>query len=123
MIHGADIGCWYATQRHDGKQLTDGQRERLTALGVTPAEQPAVPAPGPARARRADTGKAFERGVTALTQYKEREGRVVVPRAHEEHVPDGPVRLGVGLTNTRTRHTRHTTEQRAQLTALGLEWA
>ncbi|MFD7232088.1 helicase associated domain-containing protein [Streptomyces sp. NPDC059881] len=50
-------------------------------------------------------------------------GRVVVPRAHEEHVPDGPVRLGVWLTNTRTRRTALSEEQRAALAALGLEWA
>ncbi|MFD7233175.1 hypothetical protein [Streptomyces sp. NPDC059881] len=39
----------------------------------------------------------------------------MVPRTHEEHLPDGPVRLGVWLTNTRTRRTRLTTEQRQQL--------
>ncbi|MFD7233191.1 hypothetical protein [Streptomyces sp. NPDC059881] len=48
---------------------------------------------------------------------------MVVPRAREEHLPDGPVRLGVWLTNTRTRRTQLTTEQRAQLANLGLDWA
>ncbi|MGW8955536.1 Helicase associated domain protein [Streptomyces sp. NPDC055709] len=124
MVNGADIGRWLATQRQDWERLANGQRERLATLGVTPAEQPAVPTSGPARAQRASTGKAFERGITALTQYKEREGRVIVPRAHEEHLPDGtPVRLGVFLSNTRTRRAGLTTEQRAQLAALGVQWA
>ncbi|MFJ6637033.1 helicase associated domain-containing protein [Streptomyces sp. NPDC091376] len=58
------------------------------------------------------------------TQYAAREGRVIVPRAHEEHLPDGtPVRLGVWLTNTRSRRTRLTPEQRTQLANLGIHWA
>ncbi|MFJ6636970.1 Helicase associated domain protein [Streptomyces sp. NPDC091376] len=122
MVHGADIGRWLATQRQDWKRLARGQRERLTALGVTPTEQPAVPAPGSARGRR--TSGAFERGIAALTQYTAREGRVIVPRTHEEHLPDGtPVRLGIWLTNTRSRRTALSQEQRQQLANLGVEWA
>ncbi|MFD4144192.1 helicase associated domain-containing protein [Streptomyces sp. NPDC058572] len=34
MVHGMDVGRWLATQRRDWDRLTDGQRERLTALGT-----------------------------------------------------------------------------------------
>ncbi|MFZ4277915.1 helicase associated domain-containing protein [Streptomyces arboris] len=65
---------------------------------------------------------AFERGITALTQYAEREGRVVVPRAHIEDTPHGPVRLGTWISNTRSRRERLSAQQREQLAALGIDW-
>ncbi|WP_306432501.1 helicase associated domain-containing protein [Streptomyces sp. A1136] len=67
---------------------------------------------------------AFERGVDALAQYAARDGRVVVPRTHTEELPDGtPVRLGVWLSNTRTRRDELTAEQCERLAALGVDWA
>ncbi|MGW8955589.1 hypothetical protein [Streptomyces sp. NPDC055709] len=45
---------------------------------------------------------------------------MVVPRAHEEHLPDGPVRLEVWLSNTRSRRAGLSPEQRAQLADLGI---
>ncbi|MGW6971518.1 helicase associated domain-containing protein [Streptomyces sp. NPDC054952] len=60
----------------------------------------------------------------ALAQYAAREGRVVVPRAHTEELPDGTVvRLGVWLSNTRTRRDGLSAEQRERLAALGIDWA
>ncbi|MFD4795285.1 helicase associated domain-containing protein [Streptomyces anulatus] len=61
--------------------------------------------------------------MTALTQYAQREGRLVVPRAHVEGTPHGPVRLGTWISNTRSRRNKLTTEQREQLTVLGIDWA
>ncbi|MFF1561559.1 helicase associated domain-containing protein [Streptomyces sp. NPDC058279] len=118
-VRGEDIGRWLATQRRDWKLLGDEQQTRLAQLGVTPAAEPAAPG----RPRRA-SGSAFERGVDALAQYAAREGRVVVPRTHTEELPDGtPVRLGVWLSNTRTRRDGLTPEQRERLAALGIDWA
>ncbi|XXZ47562.1 helicase associated domain-containing protein, partial (plasmid) [Streptomyces cavourensis] len=57
------------------------------------------------------------------TQYAAREGRVVVPRAHVEETPHGPVRLGNWISNTRNRRAKLTSEQREQLAALGIDWA
>ncbi|WP_434098609.1 helicase associated domain-containing protein [Streptomyces mirabilis] len=95
-IHGMDVGKWLVKQRKSAvwQALTDGQRERLEALGVVPLppeqEAPAKAASG-----------AFERGVAALAQYKARTGSVTVPRAHVETVVvDGQehsVKLGVFL--------------------------
>ncbi|MFE5963181.1 helicase associated domain-containing protein [Streptomyces rubiginosohelvolus] len=62
-------------------------------------------------------------GITALTQYAAREGRVVVPRAHVEETPHGPIRLGTWISNTRSRRAKLTGKQREQLAALGVKWA
>ncbi|MFD4144652.1 helicase associated domain-containing protein, partial [Streptomyces sp. NPDC058572] len=89
-----------------------------TGCSTGPAEKPAAPA-----TKRRASGGAFERGIAALAQYVEREGRTVVPRGHTEHLPDGtPVRLGVWLSNTRTRRTTLNPEQRQALTELGINW-
>ncbi|MFB6716147.1 helicase associated domain-containing protein [Streptomyces sp. NPDC056237] len=76
-VHGMDIGKWLARQRKPEvwQALTDGQRERLEQLGITPLppapEAPVKPSTAPV--------SAFEEGVAALAQYKTREGRLRVP--------------------------------------------
>ncbi|MFD2691989.1 helicase associated domain-containing protein, partial [Streptomyces phyllanthi] len=121
-VHGMDIGKWLARQRKPEiwQALTDGQRERLGQLGITPhapkPEEPAKPSTAPL--------SAFERGVAALAQYKAREGSVTVPRGHVERLEDGSeVKLGVFLSNTKTRRAKLATDKVAALAALGLEWA
>ncbi|MFI8817720.1 MULTISPECIES: helicase associated domain-containing protein [unclassified Streptomyces] len=48
----------------------------------------------------------------------------VVPRSWSEELPDGTqARLGVWLSNTKSRRDRLTQEQRAALAELGVEWA
>ncbi|MCQ1582605.1 helicase associated domain-containing protein [Streptomyces parvus] len=61
--------------------------------------------------------------MTALTQYATQEGRVVVPRAHVEETPHGPVRLGTWISNTRSRRNKLTDQQREHFAALGVDWA
>ncbi|MFJ6749590.1 Helicase associated domain protein [Streptomyces sp. NPDC091266] len=124
-VGGHDIGTWLHTQRESWEQLHAGQRERLTQLNVEPP--PTVkdaPTKGtPAQGRPTVTG-AFGRGVAALAQYKNREGHLTVPRGHVETLPDGTdVKLGVFLSNTKTRRATLAPEKRRQLAGLGLEWA
>lgn len=117
-VHGMDIGKWLARQRTPKvwQALTDGQRERLEQLGITPL------APAPEEPTRAST--TFERGVEALAQYRARTGSVKVPRAHVELLEDGAeVRLGVWIMNQKSRRVKLTTDKLAALAALGLEWA
>ncbi|MEW2030683.1 Helicase associated domain protein [Streptomyces roseifaciens] len=124
-VHGMDVGKWLARQRRHAiwQGLTDGQRERLQNLGITPLppeqETPAKPSRGSAG--------AFERGIAALAQYKTRTGSLTVPRGHVETITvDGqehPVRLGVFLSNTKTRRAGLTTEKKKALANLGLDWA
>ncbi|MFJ8848383.1 Helicase associated domain protein [Streptomyces cyaneofuscatus] len=118
-MNGCDVGTWTTRQTDPAiwDTLLPEQRERLEALGLTRRTETT-----PAGTAAGKTG-AFERGITALTQYAQREGRVVVPRAHIEETPHGPVRLGTWISNTRSRRDRLSETQREQLAALGIEWA
>lgn len=141
-VHGMDIGTWLTRQRRPDiwAALTKGQRERLEAIGVIPHAQalagpagaeeepaeptttlgaPAGPSPAPV--------SAFEKGVAALAQYKAREGHLKVPRGHTETITVGSqehsVRLGVFLSNTKSRRAKLTPDRLAALAGLGLDWA
>ncbi|MFD0492574.1 helicase associated domain-containing protein [Streptomyces rhizosphaericus] len=132
LFEGDDIGRWLTRQREatNWTQLSAEQQERLTRLGVQPAEAPS-PAP---TAKDATNGQskaqqAFQRGLAALTQWVEREGQRPVPRGHAEEISvDGEtepvvVKLGVWVSNTRARRNKLTAEQLDALRALGMEWA
>ncbi|MGA4967085.1 helicase associated domain-containing protein, partial [Streptomyces pseudogriseolus] len=73
--------------------------------------------------------QAFQRGLTALAQWVEREGQRPVPRGHTEEIAiDGEtepvtVKLGVWISNTKTRRDKLTAEQRDALRELGVGWA
>lgn len=133
LFEGDDLGRWLERQKNPGtwKQLVPEQQERLTQLGVTPADRPSpVPAAegatkGPGRAQR-----AFQRGLAALAQWVEREGADrPVPRGHcEEIAVDGEtdpvvVKLGVWVSNTKSRRDKLTADQLASLAKLGVGWA
>ncbi|MFE4373981.1 helicase associated domain-containing protein [Streptomyces sp. NPDC056835] len=124
-VHGMDIGKWLTKQRTPKvwKALTDRQRERLEAIGVVPMatelEEAAKPPTTPV--------STFDKGIAALAQYKAREGTLTVPRGHTEVLMiDGQehqVKLGVFLSNTKTRRTKLTTHKLQALADLGLDWA
>ncbi|MGW7400116.1 helicase associated domain-containing protein, partial [Streptomyces cyaneofuscatus] len=118
-VNGVDVGAWAVkqTDRAVWDALGPEQRARLESLGLKPR-----PAPAAASTPQGKGPGAFERGITALTQYAEREGRVVVPRAHIEETPHGPVQLGTWISNTRSRRERLNAQQREQLAALGIDW-
>ena len=80
---------------------------------------------GPSKAEQ-----AFQRGLTALAQWIQREGADrPVPRGHSEQITvDGKaepvaVRLGVWVSNTKSRRDKLTQEQLDALRELGVEWA
>ncbi|MFF4858736.1 hypothetical protein ACFY2N_28045 [Streptomyces rubiginosohelvolus] len=147
MVNGLDVGGWLAAQRDGWERLSAGQRKRPGAArrpaaretgrqgrqgrqgrrGEGAAVKAVEAVEGKARPRqaagRAQAG-AFERGVAALAQYAEREGTVVVARSWSEELPDGTVvRLGVRLSNMKTRRATLTGEQLQRLAGLGLERA
>ncbi|MFE7394844.1 helicase associated domain-containing protein [Streptomyces sp. NPDC057582] len=97
----------------------------LVELGVKPAARPQkAAARASANAGAAKDSDAFTRGVAALAQYIAREGKTVVGRGHVEKLPDGTtVRLGVFLSNQKTRRHRLTEQQLAALANLGHHWA
>ncbi|MFJ1959119.1 Helicase associated domain protein [Streptomyces microflavus] len=133
---GDDIGTWRWQQQKAGiqAQLMSEQRERLAKLGIPIAELPET-APAPARTTTGP-GKgpskaqaAFERGLAALARWKEQEGDRPVPRgAVVEVTVDGeyepvPVRLGVWISNAKSRRDKLDQEQLAALANLGMDWA
>ncbi|MFJ3762949.1 Helicase associated domain protein [Streptomyces sp. NPDC090080] len=129
-IHGQDVGKWLAKQRKPEvwAALAEGQRERLEAVGVSPLPAAAASAETatPAESSTAPVG-AFERGVAALAQYKARTGSVTVPRGHTETIvvasQEHAVKLGVFLSNTKSRRAKLAVDKLAALAALGLDWA
>jgi hypothetical protein len=122
---GDDIGRWLTTQTRDWARLNKEQQHRLTEHGAKPsARPPAARAPRPARTGAGRGAAAFQCGIQALAQYIAREKKTVVGRAHIEELPDGSsVRLGVFLSNQKSRRDRLTEGQLAALAALGYTWA
>ncbi|MGW3029177.1 Helicase associated domain protein [Streptomyces sp. NPDC001221] len=130
---GDDIGQWLQQQKQPAvwARLLPEQQQRLTQLGVTPLEAPS-PAPAATRATKGPTKaqQAFQRGLAALAQWVEREGaHRPVPRGHSEQITvDGEaesvsVKLGVWVSNTKTRRDKLTHDQLDALRELGVGWA
>ncbi|MFB8298431.1 Helicase associated domain protein [Streptomyces bacillaris] len=132
LYEGDDLGTWLQRQRRNWTELSQEQQRRLTVLGVTPvrAPSPAAAAGGTAAKGPGKAQQAFQRGLAALTQWVEREGtHRPVPRGHSEQITLGgetdpvAVRLGVWISNTKTRRDKLTAEQLDALRKLGMEWA
>ncbi|MGY4920465.1 helicase associated domain-containing protein [Streptomyces sp. 900116325] len=122
---GDDIGRWLARQVRDWAQLNPEQQHRLGEAGVKPAAQPQKTATrADAKTGAAKGSDAFTRGVAALRQYIQREKKTVVGRQHVEELPDGTsVRLGVFLSNQKSRRDRLSEQQLTALAELGIDWA
>ncbi|WP_326675034.1 hypothetical protein [Streptomyces sp. NBC_01237] len=97
-----------------------------------PSVTPDEPAPTPVTAHAAKEmgglSTPFRWGIAALARYLQREGHERPgPRQHEqpsdidgqEHI----VKLGVFISNTKSRRSKLTQEQRNVLAWLGVEWA
>ncbi|MFD7596298.1 Helicase associated domain protein [Kitasatospora sp. NPDC059812] len=133
-VHGLDVGRWLERQRQHivWHGLMDAQQQRLAQFGVQPLAAPAGAGEGQGKGAaggRKTGGKvsAFDRGLAALARYRERTGSVTVPRQHVEEIPGGDggtveVKLGVWISNTKSRRAKLTGEQLDQLAALGLDW-
>ncbi|GAA2468543.1 DEAD/DEAH box helicase [Streptomyces macrosporus] len=139
-VGGEDIGLWLARQRTRWQQLTDGQRQRLTALGITPTMPTTAggtvgsdgQAGGDGRTRQAPRAvvvpagaSAWDRGIAALRQYLGREGHARVPRkwietVHDEAGHQHPIKLGVWINNQRQRRDRLDAERAAVLEEMGV---
>ncbi|MFD3658851.1 helicase associated domain-containing protein, partial [Streptomyces sp. NPDC058620] len=133
LFEGDDLGKWLQRQKNPGTwaQLLPQQQERLAKLAVQPAEAPS-PVPAAARATKGPSKAqaAFQRGLAALTQWVEREGTDrPVPRgaaveiAVDDEAEPVVVKLGVWVSNTKTRRDKLTQEQLDALAKLGINWA
>ncbi|MEU8717933.1 Helicase associated domain protein [Streptomyces sp. NPDC048663] len=132
LMDGDDIGRWLQRQKQPGTwtRLLPEQQERLTTLGVKPLDAPpAAPAAKGATKGQGKAQQAFQRGLAALAQWVEREGYRPVPRGHSEEIAvDGEsepvaVKLGVWVSNTKSRRDKLAQDQLAALRELGVEWA
>ncbi|WP_432190569.1 helicase associated domain-containing protein, partial [Streptomyces sp. Tue6028] len=123
IVQGEDLGAWIAGQRAGWDRLVPAQQYLLETIGVeSPAEGEAVV---PARRTQADRWATH---LAAARQFHAREGHLRVPRKHVEELAgeDGEggtsVRLGGWLDNTRRRADKLTSERRAALDELGMQW-
>ncbi|WP_445398783.1 Helicase associated domain protein [Streptomyces sp. LE64] len=143
VFDGDDIGTWRWRQQEPGTwaQLLPEQRDRLEALGVRGATLPVTAAalaelrPALAAALKgpkkpgSKAKAAFQRGLAALEVWVEKEGQRPVPRgAVVEIEADGEaepmtVKLGVWISNTKSRRDRLDADQLAALAKLGMDWA
>ncbi|MFJ5088638.1 helicase associated domain-containing protein [Streptomyces sp. NPDC088674] len=132
-IDGDDLGAWVARQQEPRvwARLSAEQRARLEALGLRPTETApgravqGTGAAGSGKRTAAAARAAFQRGVAALAQWVEREGaEKPVPRKHTETIvfdgEDVDVRLGVWVSNAKSRFDGLSVDERKQLAALGL---
>lgn len=124
VFDGDDVGKWLQQQRQPGiwARLLPEQQERLTTLGVQPDQKLSLtPAAGRTAKAPSKAQQAFQRGLAALTQWAEREGaHRPVPRAHGEEISvEGEaepvtVKLGVWVSNTKSRRDKLTADQLAR---------
>ncbi|ROQ72576.1 Helicase associated domain protein [Streptomyces sp. ADI92-24] len=123
LFEGDDLGKWLQRQKNPGTwtQLSTEQQEQLSKLGMQPDQAPS-PAPAAARTTKSPSKaqQAFQRGLTALAQWVEREGaNRPVPHGHTEEIAvDGEtepvtVKLGVWIPNSKSRRDRLDAEQLA----------
>ncbi|MGA4966916.1 Helicase associated domain protein [Streptomyces pseudogriseolus] len=127
LFEGDDLGKWLQRQKQPGTwaQLSTEQQERLSTLGVKPLEAPSpAPASKGAAKGQGKAQQAFQRGLTALAQWVEREGQRPVPRKAVEVLPDGTeTKLGIWYSNTKTRRDKLGQDQLTALRELGMDWA
>ncbi|MFD3924087.1 Helicase associated domain protein [Streptomyces sp. NPDC058595] len=115
----------------DNVDIVRLQRPALVRLSALDINAPVAPSPTPAAASGTEEAQqAFQRGLTALTQWVEREGAGrSVPRGHGEPIAvDGEtepviVKLGIWASNTKSRRDKLSAEQPSALRELGVDWA
>ncbi|MFE1781659.1 Helicase associated domain protein [Streptomyces sp. NPDC059506] len=124
-VGGEDLGRWIRAQRTGWDKLAAAQQWMLEhVLGLAPDSEEKQ---GPRRTSHADK---FAINLAAAHQYHAREGHLRVPRKHVE-VLDGAraaggeeqvVKLGVWVSNQRSRRAKLPAERAAALDELGMQW-
>ncbi|KPH99330.1 helicase-associated protein [Actinobacteria bacterium OV450] len=115
--HGEDLGQWCARQRAAWGTLDPERRRLLTALGMTPDTD------GTPDAKRVAQDDNFRRNLSAAQTYAQREGHLNVPRKHVEALDGAEIKLGVWISNQRSRRTNLPLERIKALDGLGMCWS
>ncbi|GAA4992955.1 hypothetical protein GCM10023205_77030 [Yinghuangia aomiensis] len=129
-IHGHDIGHWLDRQRQPvvWQGLSTAQRERLTELGIEPLAGPQDPEGPESRSEGLRRPfRSLREGPGNDPADNARTGSVTVPRGHVEVLEAGPeggalVKLGVWLSNTKSRRAKLSDQQLDLLAKEGLDW-
>ncbi|MFF5638424.1 Helicase associated domain protein [Streptomyces sp. NPDC012825] len=116
MVAGEDIGGWAARQRTDWEILHEQQRRLLAELGVTPGGGGIQSAP------RLTQDHKFTRNLAAAAAYARREGHLNVPRKHIEIADGTEIKLGIWISNQRSRRATLHPQRIEALDLLGMRW-
>ncbi|MFJ7258330.1 Helicase associated domain protein [Streptomyces sp. NPDC098085] len=116
MIAGEDVGAWLAHQLSHWDTLHEEQRRLLAELGVTPSGGGIQSAP------RLTQDHKFARNLAAATAYVQREGHLNVPRKYIEIIDGAEIKLGIWISNQRSRRARLHPQRIDALNALGMRW-
>ncbi|MFC8929763.1 Helicase associated domain protein [Streptomyces albidoflavus] len=116
MIAGEDVGAWLAHQLSHWDTLHEEQRRLLAELGVTPSGGGIRSAP------RLTQDHKFMRNLAAAAAYAQREGHLNVPRRHIEITDGAEIKLGIWISNQRSRRTGLHPQRIDALNALGMRW-
>jgi hypothetical protein len=123
LYEGDDLGKWLQRQRRSWAELSKEQQQRLTALGVTPAEPPAWPRRPRAPGRHQPSNAAWQPSPSTSSaraptkQYQEDTSNASSSTARSISTSC------VWISNTKTRRDKLTEEQLDALRELGIQWA
>ncbi|KUN58201.1 helicase [Streptomyces griseorubiginosus] len=118
VVQGEDLAVWVSAQRAGWERLAPAQRFLVESVGVEPLGEDGTVVPA-----RKSQNERWAANLAAVRQFREREGHVRVPRKAIEHVDGVPHKIGAFLDNCRRRVGGMSAERRAELAALGFEWA
>ena len=96
------LGPWVATPRYNKDNLSAERKRRLNAIGFVWKWRDYL----------------WDRGFTALSKFKRREGHCHVPIFHSE----GNYRLGWWVSTQRKNRKEMSTERKARLNKIGFVW-
>ncbi|WP_431675962.1 Helicase associated domain protein [Kitasatospora sp. KL5] len=120
VFEGEQLGRWVVAQRAGLPGLEGEQQELLAAIGIE-ADLELVAAKAAADTKpKVSRSDRFQLHLAALAEFVREHGHARPARTYKS--PDG-LSLGAWTNNTKARRAKLSTEQLAQLAALGVEWA
>ncbi|MGX8280270.1 MULTISPECIES: helicase associated domain-containing protein [unclassified Streptomyces] len=116
MIAGEDVVAWLAHQLSHWDTFHEEQRRLLAELGVT------LSGGGIQSAPRLTQDHKFMRNLAVAAAYAQREGHLNVPRQHIEITDGAEIKLGIWISNQRSRRARLHPQRIEALDQLGMRW-
>lgn len=113
---GEDIGAWLAHQHTHWDTLHQEQRQLLAELGVTRSGGGVQSVP------RLTQDRKLARNLAAAAAYAQREGHLNVPRQHVKITDGTEIKLGIWISNQRSRRARLHPQRIEALDRLGMRW-